>query len=164
MGVTVSFVLGMLFGGLAGYYGGWVDDLVQRAIEILRSIPHLPLWLALAAILPAALALPARPRLAWGLIAGCSAAALATLAWAGHGATGSGGAGDIYVIGDLRPSIISSDRTSVAVWPCSGFTPRLIGLRSRFYLRTVVKRDSTILMFAAGDFECRKPADDCSSM
>ncbi len=52
LGVTVSFVLGMLFGGLAGYYGGWVDDLVQRAIEILRSIPHLPLWLALAAILP----------------------------------------------------------------------------------------------------------------
>ena len=51
-GVTVSFVLGMLFGGLAGYYGGWIDDLVQRAIEILRSIPHLPLWLALAAILP----------------------------------------------------------------------------------------------------------------
>jgi len=52
VGVTVSFVLGMLFGGLAGYYGGWVDDLVQRAIEVLRSIPHLPLWLALAAILP----------------------------------------------------------------------------------------------------------------
>jgi peptide/nickel transport system permease protein len=52
LGVSVSFVLGMLFGGLAGYYGGWVDDLVQRAIEILRSIPHLPLWLALAAILP----------------------------------------------------------------------------------------------------------------
>jgi peptide/nickel transport system permease protein len=52
VGVTVSFVLGMLFGGLAGYYGGWVDDIVQRAIEVLRSIPHLPLWLALAAILP----------------------------------------------------------------------------------------------------------------
>jgi peptide/nickel transport system permease protein len=52
VGVSVSFVLGMLFGGLAGYCGGWVDDIVQRAIEILRSIPHLPLWLALAAILP----------------------------------------------------------------------------------------------------------------
>lgn len=52
LGVSVSFILGMLFGGLAGYYGGWVDDLVQRAIEILRSIPHLPLWLALAAVLP----------------------------------------------------------------------------------------------------------------
>jgi len=52
IGVSVSFMLGMLFGGLAGYYGGWVDDIVQRAIEVLRSIPHLPLWLALAAILP----------------------------------------------------------------------------------------------------------------
>ena len=52
IGVSVSFVLGMLFGGLAGYYGGWVDDIVQRVIEVLRSIPHLPLWLALSAILP----------------------------------------------------------------------------------------------------------------
>ncbi|MBL8707939.1 MAG: ABC transporter permease [Rhodospirillaceae bacterium] len=51
-GVTVSFALGIIFGGLAGYYGGWVDDLLQRTIEVLRSIPHLPLWLALAAILP----------------------------------------------------------------------------------------------------------------
>lgn len=51
-GVAVSFILGMTFGGLAGYYGGWVDDLLQRSIEVLRSIPHLPLWLALAAILP----------------------------------------------------------------------------------------------------------------
>ena len=51
-GVTVSIVLGMLLGGLAGYYGGWVDDIVQRVIEVVRSIPHLPLWLALAAILP----------------------------------------------------------------------------------------------------------------
>ena len=52
VGVAVSIVLGIFFGGLAGYYGGWVDDLVQRVIEVLRSIPHLPLWLALAAILP----------------------------------------------------------------------------------------------------------------
>jgi peptide/nickel transport system permease protein len=51
-GVAVSIVLGMLLGGLAGYYGGWVDDIVQRVIEVVRSIPHLPLWLALAAILP----------------------------------------------------------------------------------------------------------------
>ena len=52
IGVAVSFVLGIVFGGLAGYYGGWVDDIVQRVIEVVRSIPHLPLWLALAAILP----------------------------------------------------------------------------------------------------------------
>ncbi|MGH6892587.1 MAG: ABC transporter permease, partial [Dongiaceae bacterium] len=52
VGVSVSIVLGIVFGGLAGYYGGWIDDVVQRVIEIVRSIPHLPLWLALAAILP----------------------------------------------------------------------------------------------------------------
>jgi len=52
LGVGTSFILGILFGGLAGYYGGWIDEAVQRLIEILRSLPHLPLWLALSAILP----------------------------------------------------------------------------------------------------------------
>ena len=52
VGVSVSIVLGIVFGGLAGYYGGWFDDVVQRLIEVVRSIPNLPLWLALAAILP----------------------------------------------------------------------------------------------------------------
>lgn len=51
-GVALSFLLGIVIGGLAGYYGGWIDDLIQRVIEVLRSLPHLPLWLALAAILP----------------------------------------------------------------------------------------------------------------
>jgi peptide/nickel transport system permease protein len=52
-GVAVSFVLGIVIGGLAGYYGGWIDNLTQRFIEILRSLPHIPLWLALAAVMPA---------------------------------------------------------------------------------------------------------------
>ncbi|MGH6953952.1 MAG: ABC transporter permease [Alphaproteobacteria bacterium] len=52
VGVTISFVLGILFGGLAGYYGGWIDSLTQRAIEVLRSFPSLPLWMALSAALP----------------------------------------------------------------------------------------------------------------
>jgi peptide/nickel transport system permease protein len=52
LGVGTSFILGILFGGLAGYYGGWLDEGIQRLIEILRSLPHLPLWLALSAILP----------------------------------------------------------------------------------------------------------------
>ncbi|HEX2582102.1 MAG TPA: ABC transporter permease [Dongiaceae bacterium] len=52
LGVIVSFVLGISIGGVAGFYGGWIDNLVQRAIEVIRSVPHLPLWLALAAILP----------------------------------------------------------------------------------------------------------------
>ncbi len=51
-GVTLSFLLGIVIGGLAGYYGGWVDDITQRAIEIIRSLPNVPLWLALSAILP----------------------------------------------------------------------------------------------------------------
>ena len=51
-GIAVSLFLGLLFGGLAGYYGGWVDSVVQRTIEIIRSFPELPLWMALSAILP----------------------------------------------------------------------------------------------------------------
>jgi peptide/nickel transport system permease protein len=51
-GVAVSFLLGIVIGGLAGYYGGWVDNIAQRVIEVVRSIPHVPLWLALSAILP----------------------------------------------------------------------------------------------------------------
>ena len=42
----------MFLGGLAGYYGGWVDMIVQRLTEIIKSFPHLPLWLALSAALP----------------------------------------------------------------------------------------------------------------
>ena len=52
IGITISFVLGMALGGLAGYYGGWVDNAIQRLIEIIRSFPELPLWMALSAALP----------------------------------------------------------------------------------------------------------------
>lgn len=52
LGVMVSFILGIVIGGLAGYYGGWVDMVVQRMIEVLQSLPSIPLWLALAAIMP----------------------------------------------------------------------------------------------------------------
>ncbi len=53
IGITVSFVLGIVIGGAAGYYGGWVDMIVQRMIEVLQSIPSIPLWLTLSAIMPA---------------------------------------------------------------------------------------------------------------
>ncbi|HXF55206.1 MAG TPA: ABC transporter permease [Hyphomicrobiaceae bacterium] len=53
VGVAISFVLGIVIGGIAGFFGGIVDNLIQRAIEILRSLPELPLWLALSAALPA---------------------------------------------------------------------------------------------------------------
>lgn len=52
IGITLSFILGMVIGGIAGYYGGWIDNIIQRTIEIIRSFPHLPLWLALSAALP----------------------------------------------------------------------------------------------------------------
>lgn len=52
IGIAISFVLGITIGGLAGYYGGWVDNIVQRIIEVIQSIPSIPLWLAIAAIIP----------------------------------------------------------------------------------------------------------------
>ena len=52
IGILISFTLGIVIGGLAGYYGGWVDSLSQRIIEIVRSFPELPLWMALSAALP----------------------------------------------------------------------------------------------------------------
>ncbi|HEV8310659.1 MAG TPA: ABC transporter permease [Methylomirabilota bacterium] len=51
-GVALSLVLGVLLGGISGLYGGAIDTLIQRAIEILRSIPTIPLWMGLAAALP----------------------------------------------------------------------------------------------------------------
>ncbi len=53
VGIAVSFILGITIGGLAGYYGGWVDNVINRIIEIFQSFPQLPLWMALSAALPA---------------------------------------------------------------------------------------------------------------
>ena len=53
IGVGLTFFIGILLGGLAGYYGGWTDILVQRLIEILMAVPQLPLWMSLSAALPA---------------------------------------------------------------------------------------------------------------
>lgn len=52
VGVFLSLVLGILLGGVSGYYGGWLDVAIQRLIEVLRSIPTIPLWLTLSAALP----------------------------------------------------------------------------------------------------------------
>ncbi len=52
VGIAISFFFGIVIGGLAGYYGGWVDASVQRLIEVIRSFPELPLWMALSAVLP----------------------------------------------------------------------------------------------------------------
>jgi peptide/nickel transport system permease protein len=58
VGIAISFGLGMLLGGVAGYFGGWVDTLVMRSSELLLSVPALYLILALRAVFP--LDLPGR--------------------------------------------------------------------------------------------------------
>jgi peptide/nickel transport system permease protein len=52
LGIAVSFLIGITLGGISGYYGGWVDTVIQRFIEMVRSFPELPLWMALSAALP----------------------------------------------------------------------------------------------------------------
>ena len=52
VGVTISFVLGCLLGGISGYFGGLPDLIIQRLIEIFNSIPGIPLWMALSAVIP----------------------------------------------------------------------------------------------------------------
>ena len=52
-GTLISFILGLLLGSISGYFGGWVDAVIQRVIEVLNSLPSLPLWMALSAAIPA---------------------------------------------------------------------------------------------------------------
>jgi len=52
VGVFTSLVLGILIGGFSGYYGGIFDTISQRLIEFLRSVPRIPLWMALSAAIP----------------------------------------------------------------------------------------------------------------
>ncbi len=53
VGVFLSLGLGILLGGVSGLIGGWLDNLIQRLIELLRSIPDIPLWMAMATAVPA---------------------------------------------------------------------------------------------------------------
>lgn len=52
VGVFLSLVLGVALGGVSGFYGGITDSIIQRLIEIVRSIPTIPLWMGLAAAVP----------------------------------------------------------------------------------------------------------------
>ena len=52
VGVALSLILGILLGGLSGFLGGQVDNIIQRVIEFIRSVPTIPLWMGLAAALP----------------------------------------------------------------------------------------------------------------
>jgi peptide/nickel transport system permease protein len=52
VGVFFSLILGVLIGGISGYYGGAIDNFIQRVIEFVRSVPSIPLWMGLSAALP----------------------------------------------------------------------------------------------------------------
>tara|TARA_B100000686_G_scaffold343652_1_gene424864 strand:+ start:4616 stop:5767 length:1152 start_codon:yes stop_codon:yes gene_type:complete len=52
IGIVLTFVLGLIIGGVSGYIGGRVDNVIQRTIEITDAFPKLPLWIALAAVMP----------------------------------------------------------------------------------------------------------------
>lgn len=53
VGVILSLTIGIMLGGVSGYYGGTVDTIIQRVIEFIRSMPSTPLWMSLSAALPA---------------------------------------------------------------------------------------------------------------
>jgi peptide/nickel transport system permease protein len=52
VGVLLSLSMGILLGGISGYYGGAIDTIIQRSIEFIRTIPSIPLWMGLSAALP----------------------------------------------------------------------------------------------------------------
>ncbi|GAU76669.1 ABC transporter permease [Fusibacter sp. 3D3] len=52
VGTLISFVLGVFLGGISGYFGGMVDNVIQRVIEVLSALPTIPLWMALSAAIP----------------------------------------------------------------------------------------------------------------
>ena len=52
LGVAIAFIFGVVMGGISGYYGGWIDTLIQRIIEVMGAIPTLPLWMGLSAAVP----------------------------------------------------------------------------------------------------------------
>jgi len=52
IGVFIAFVLALMIGGISGYYGGWVDSILQMMTDAVRTIPTIPLFMALAAFIP----------------------------------------------------------------------------------------------------------------
>ncbi len=53
IGVFIAFVLALIIGGISGYYGGWIDSLMQMMTDTVRTIPTIPLFMVLAAFIPA---------------------------------------------------------------------------------------------------------------
>jgi len=116
-GVFLSTIIGIILGTVSGYFGGVIDMLIQRLIEILSSIPRLPLWMAMAAILP-----PKWPStyVYWGIVT-----VLALIGWCGLArqirakvlsvrerdfvmASRAGGAGDGHIMArHIIPNVLS---------------------------------------------------------
>ncbi len=57
-GIAISFPIGMLVGGISGYFGGWIDAVLMRVVEVLMTIPSIYLLIALASVLPPGLSSP----------------------------------------------------------------------------------------------------------
>ena len=53
LGVLISFVLALIIGGVAGYFGGWIDSVLQMITDAIRTVPSIPLFMAIAAFIPA---------------------------------------------------------------------------------------------------------------
>jgi peptide/nickel transport system permease protein len=53
IGVFISFVMALIIGGVSGYYGGWIDGVIQMITDAVRTVPAIPLFMAVAAFLPA---------------------------------------------------------------------------------------------------------------
>lgn len=52
LGVLISFVLALVIGGVAGYFGGWIDSVLQMITDAIRTVPSIPLFMAIAAFIP----------------------------------------------------------------------------------------------------------------
>jgi len=52
IGVFIAFVLALIIGGISGYYGGWLDSIIQMVTDAVRTVPAIPLFMALAAFIP----------------------------------------------------------------------------------------------------------------
>jgi peptide/nickel transport system permease protein len=55
LGIAIMFPIGLLVGGISGYFGGWIDSVLMRLVEVLMTIPSIYLLISLAAVLPAGL-------------------------------------------------------------------------------------------------------------
>lgn len=125
VGVFLTFVLGLSIGGVSGYFGGTVDEVIQRTIDMLISIPKIPFWMVLSAALPADWSVLQRyfaitvvlSILGWAQLARVVRGKLLSLRGEDFAtAARISGATDLYIIGrHLLPSFMSHIIVSITV-------------------------------------------------